>query len=68
MPFGGRGQDLLCKLTKQNLRTKSSTKAKLVGANKYFLYTLCTKMFMQAQGYDKQANVLEQDNTSTPSN
>ena len=52
------------KSTKHMLNTKSSTKAELVGASDYLLNVLWVKMFMEAQGYKIEENILEQDNKS----
>lgn len=62
----GRG-GLVCKLSeKQQLNTKSSTKAEVIGASDYLPHTLLwVKMFVEAQGHGIQENILEQDNEST---
>ena len=52
-------------LRKQKLNTRSSTKAKLVGANDVSVMILWTKLFMEAQGYPIKRNILYQDNKST---
>jgi hypothetical protein len=62
MSFGVGG--LLCKSSKQKLNTKSSTEAELVGASDYLPNTIWVKHFLEAQGYDLEENVLEQDNES----
>lgn len=55
---------IACKSTKQKLNTKSSTKAETVGASDYLPNTIWVKMFMEAQGYSIDGNILEQDNES----
>ena len=49
---------------KQKLNTKSSTEAELVGADDASIMILWTKLFMEAQGYEVNDNVLFQDNKS----
>ena len=51
-------------LRKQKLNTRSSTKAKLVGADNVFTMILWTKLFMEHQGYNIKKNILFQDNKS----
>jgi hypothetical protein len=50
---------------KQKLNTRSSTEAELVGADDLSVMILWTKLFMEAQGYDIEKNILYQDNKST---
>ena len=50
---------------KQKLNTKSSCKSELVGADNASGAILWTWIFMEAQGYDIEENVLYQDNKST---
>ena len=50
---------------KQKLNTRSSTKAKLVGADDIATQILWMKHFMEAQGYMIKDNILHQDNKST---
>ncbi len=50
---------------KQKLNTRSSTEAELVGADDASVMILWTKLFMEAQGYEIQKNILYQDNKST---
>jgi hypothetical protein len=50
---------------KQNLNTRSSTEAKLVGADDGSTMILWTKLFLEAQGIEVKENVLYQDNKST---
>jgi hypothetical protein len=49
---------------KQKLNTKSSTTAELVGADDASTIVLWTKLFMEAQGYPIDENILYQDNQS----
>ena len=49
---------------KQKLNTKSSTEAELVGADDAAVMILWTKLFMEAQGYNVDNNILYQDNKS----
>lgn len=60
--FGTGG--IVCKSSKQKLNTKSSTEAEVVGASDYLPHTLWVKMFMEAQGYDMNGVMFEQDNES----
>ena len=50
---------------KQKLNTKSSTEAELVGADDVASLMLWTRLFLQAQGYRIDKNILFQDNKST---
>ena len=50
---------------KQKLNTRSSTEAKLVGADDIATQILWMKHFMEAQGYTIEDNILHQDNKST---
>ena len=59
----GRG-GLICKSKKQNINTKSSTEAELIGASDYLPNTLYVKMFMEAQGYPVDQATFYQDNES----
>ena len=59
----GRG-GIICKSKKQNINTKSSTEAELIGASDYLPHTLYVKMFMEAQGYPIAKAVFHQDNES----
>jgi Reverse transcriptase (RNA-dependent DNA polymerase) len=49
---------------KQKLNTRSSTEAELVGADDAATMILWTKLFMEAQGYLVERNILYQDNQS----
>lgn len=50
---------------KQKLNTRSSTEAELVGADDLSTLILWTQLFMEAQGYKVEKNILYQDNKST---
>ena len=50
---------------KQKLNTRSSTEAELVGPDDMSTLILWTRLFMQAQGYEIEKNILYQDNKST---
>ena len=58
----GKELSKLC-LENKKLNTKSSTQAKIVGADDVLNNLLWTRCFMEAQGY-KQNPTLMQDNTS----
>ena len=49
---------------KQKLNTKSSTEAEVVGVDDVSTLMLWMKLFMEAQGYTIQKNILYQDNKS----
>jgi hypothetical protein len=49
---------------KQKLNTKSSTEAELVSVNDISVMILWTKLFLEAQGYVIDKNILYQDNKS----
>ena len=49
---------------KQKINTRSSTEAELVAVNDAMGQILWTRYFMEAQGYNIDANILEQDNKS----
>ena len=53
------------KPSKQKLNTKSSAKAELVGVSDYLPYNIWTFLFMGAQGYDINQNILFQYKHST---
>jgi hypothetical protein len=55
---------IVCKLSKQKLNTKSSTKAELVGANDHLPSNIRVQMFLAEQGYVLDKKFLEQDNKS----
>ena len=50
---------------KQKLNTRSSTEAELVGPDDLSTLILWTRLFMEAQGYEIEKNILYQDNKST---
>ena len=50
---------------KQKMNTRSSTTAELVAADDVIGLILWTKLFLEAQGYEINRNVLFQDNKST---
>jgi hypothetical protein len=60
--FGCGG--LICKSKKQNINTKSSMEAELIGASDYLPNTLYVKMFMEAQGFPIHNATFHQDNKS----
>ena len=63
MTYGqGAIQSLSCK---QKLNTRSSTESELVGADDAGVMILWTRLFMEAQGYGIEQNILYQDNKST---
>ena len=49
---------------KQKLNTRSSTEAELVGVNDAMSMILWTRLFLQAQGYTVEDNIIYQDNQS----
>jgi hypothetical protein len=49
---------------KQQLNTRSSTEAELVGADNFATKILWTKLFLERQGYRITSNILFQDNQS----
>ena len=59
----GRG-GIACKSAKQNVVTKSSNEAKLVGASEYLPSTLWVQYFLQAQCFPNRHSYFEQDNQS----
>ena len=60
----GRGA-VMSKSSKQNLNTKSSTEAELVGASDYLPHAIWGKKFLESQGYSLTENTFYQDNMST---
>ncbi len=63
MTYGGGAAQSISR--KQKLNTRSSTKAELVGADDTATMLLWTRLFMEAQGYNIENNILCQDNKST---
>ena len=51
--------------SKQKLNTRSSTEAELVACDDVITKILWTRLFMKAQGYEIEQNILFQDNKST---
>ena len=51
--------------SKQQINTRSSTEAELVGINDVLSMILWTRLFLKAQGYHVTDNILHQDNEST---
>ena len=49
---------------KQKLNTRSSTESELVGADDASTMILWTRLFMEAQGYNIEKNILYEDNKS----
>ena len=50
--------------SKQKLNTRSSTEVELVGVDDMISKVLWTRLFMEAQGYDIEENIIYQDNKS----
>jgi hypothetical protein len=50
---------------KQNMNVGSSTEGKLVAVDDAATMILWTKLFLEAQGYDVEKNIVYQDNKST---
>ena len=59
---GGAAQSIS---SNQKLNTRSSTEAELVSTNDVSIMILWTKLFMKAQGFKIDSNILYQDNKST---
>ena len=55
---------MLVKSSKQKLNSRSSTEAELIGVDDAMTMILWTKLFMEAQGYAIEENILYQDNKS----
>ena len=51
--------------TKQKLNTRSSTESELVAVDDLMPMILWTRLFMEAQGYKVEDNIIFQDNKST---
>ncbi len=63
MTYGGGAAQSISR--KQKLNVRSSCEAELVGADDAPTMILWTKLFMEAQGYEIQKNLLYQDNKTT---
>ena len=63
MTYGGGALQSISRT--QKLNTRNSTEAELVGADDAATLILWTKLFMEAQGYPIDKNILYQDNKST---
>ena len=50
---------------KQGMNTRSSTEAEVVAADEVVGPMIWTKLFLEAQGYPIEENILYQDNRST---
>ena len=61
----GKDGAILSMFAKQKLNTRSSCEAELVGADDAATKILWTKMFMEAQRYEIEENIIYQDNKST---
>jgi len=59
----GRGA-IMCKSTKQNLNTKRSTEAEVVGSSDYLPNIIWARKFLARQGYELTENIFYQDNQS----
>ena len=53
------------KSSKQKMNTRSSTETEVVGTSEYLPKNIYFELFMEAQGYKLQRNVLAEDNEST---
>ena len=65
MSFGGGRGAVQSVSRKQKLNTRSSTESELVGSDDLSTPILWTKLFLEAQGYPIEKNILYQDNKST---
>ena len=63
MTMGEGGMQVLTK--KQKLNSRSSTEAELIGVDDAVTQILWTKLFMEAQGYPIEKNIVYQDNKSS---
>ena len=61
--MGEGGMQILSK--KQKLNSRSSTEAELIGVDDAATQMLWTKLFIEAQGYPLEDNILYQDNKSS---
>ena len=53
------------KSSKQKMNTRSSTETEVVGTSEYLPKNIYFELFMEAQGYKLQRNILAEDNEST---
>ena len=63
MTMGGGAMQTMSR--KQKLNSRSSTEAELIGVDDAITQVLWTKLFMEAQGYIVEKNILFQDNKSS---
>ena len=56
---------MLVKSSKQKLNSRSSTEAELIGVDDAMAMILWSKLFMEAQGYAIEENIIYQDNKSS---
>ena len=61
----GSSMTMLVKSGKQKLNSRSSTEAELIGVDDAMTMILWTKLFMEAQGYAIEENIIYQDNKSS---
>ena len=54
----------MSKCQKQQLNTKGSTEAEIVGVSNYLPNLIWTRMLLEAQGFSIEENILFQDNQS----
>ena len=54
----------LSKFQQKKLNTKSSTEAEIVGVSDYLPKFICVRMFLEAQGFIIEDNIIFQDNQS----
>ena len=62
--FWGRGA-VISESVKQKLNTRSSTESEVVGVDDVATKVLWAKLFIEAQGYEVERNILYQDNKSS---
>jgi hypothetical protein len=59
------GKEVMQSITrKQKMNVRSSTEGKLVAVDNAATMILWTKLFLEAQGYDVEKNIVYQDNKS----
>ncbi len=64
MKFGGGKGSVINLSRKRKLNTRSSTESEVVGVDDALILILWTRLFMEAQGYPIEQNILYQDNKS----